>query len=134
MTISMIAHLPVGSEIELPEGWTEDGVRHAIAESVIERHRYPDETSVILARHGEVGEALFPSTTELAEMGVDVELLAIAFNHGLAADGLDGLVREHSPGTVNWALGEMVETARLAEIHPDSFDRVMHAHGECACA
>ncbi|MBX9639428.1 MAG: hypothetical protein K2X97_06770, partial [Mycobacteriaceae bacterium] len=71
-----------GDNVQLPDGWTPEGVRQAVAESVIDRHRFADPGSAVLARYEDV-DGIFPATEELVARGVDVEQLAIAFNNGL---------------------------------------------------
>ncbi|MGD9681924.1 MAG: hypothetical protein AB7W16_12135 [Candidatus Obscuribacterales bacterium] len=116
-------------------GWTPAAAALAAAESIIDSHRFANETDRVLARHeGDEGLALFPSTDELMAMGVSLYDLSGALEAGLKGEDVAGLLASYDADTLNGHLANYVEHAELASLHPDPVERVLHRHGECACA
>lgn len=120
--------------VELPGGWTSDGLRESVLEAAIDSHRFPSETDRILASYGDDGgKAFFPSFETLVSMGVNVEQLAIALENGLQPEGFGQTLATLDVATVNGALESLNDVAEDARLHPDPLDRIMHRHGECDC-
>lgn len=118
----------------LPEGWTLASANEAIVESVIDQHRFACIGDRVLARYeGDEGHALFPSTEELTERGINLEVLAAAFNNGLTGEGFAGLLSTMSVDSLNGNLELFNEHAEDVARHPDPVERIMHRHGECSC-
>ncbi len=122
-----------GEEVRLPEGWSLDGIRRAVAESVIEPKRFVNHAASILARLDASEDGLFPSCDELHDRGIDLDALAQAFNNGLDADGFADLLANQNAQTVNWALQHLNEQHELLEQYPDPFDRALLRHEEACC-
>jgi len=136
-------------ETRTDTGWTESDMRDAATEARLEAHRYADETDRILARYEDV-DALFPSYEELKALGItNLDKLADALDNGLSADlfgkvlgqGLDVEMFDRSLAAgidnipqFNDGMEHLVEQHALVALHADPLDRVMHCHGECACA
>ena len=66
---------------EIAPGWTRAAAEEASAESVIDHHRYADETDRVLASYEDV-PTFYPSFDELVALGVDVKAMAAALTEG----------------------------------------------------
>jgi hypothetical protein len=130
--------------------------------SILDQHRYRDDTSRILARHEVVGSEgmFFPCDDELSALNVNLDTLATALDAGtISASRVEELVSELAanritveefddtvgltliPENVNLPLADKLTAAahlpsvlEAARIHPDDqLDRALHASGLCSC-
>ena len=124
------------SGVDLPEGWSGDGLAITVLACRIDEHRFESDADAVLARHeGDEGFALFPSTDELMEQGVDLMSLASAFDAGLTGSGFAEIYASLDVETLNGALANFAEHHEFAETHSDPVDRALCRFGECSvCA
>lgn len=126
----------VSNGVDLPSGWTGDGVIHAVLATRIDEYRFESEVDAILARHeGDEGYALFPSADELMGEGVDLFALCAAFENGLTASGFADIHASLDVETLNSGLANFAEHREFLTTHRDPVDRVLCMHGDCdVCA
>ncbi len=89
-TIIILAHIDATTDSQIPgTGWTHAQALSAAAGRMLDQNRFGDNNpdAELLAFHGEdVGVALYPSSDELEQAGVDLVALNNAFTNGLDSD------------------------------------------------
>lgn len=104
------------------------------ADSIVDDAGYASIVDLVLSRHEHV-EWLFPSSSELRDLGVDVVKLATCLQEGLIVrEFFNDTVNNLSVEDLNGALEHLLEGSEAYKAHPDdALDRSMHYAGCCHC-
>jgi len=118
----------VGSVV-IGKGWTAGDALVMAAASQVDARRFGDDdqgfVESILARYDGDGEALYPEAADLAAEGIDLVVLAAAFDRGLSPEDFAELRKTYEAGALSGMLANFVEAHDEHVDCPDPAERAL---------
>lgn len=118
----------VGSFV-LGKGWTLGDALVMAAATKVDARRFGDDdqgfVESVLARYDGDSEALYPEAAELAAEGVELVVLAAAFDRGLSPEDFAELHNTYEAGALSGMLANFVEAHDEHVACPDPAERAL---------